>query len=453
MLSRFIGLREFEVHRFRTKDVMTSRQDALYRAICSHPDEDTPRLAFADLIEEEGDSPVDPVAGITAIRAAFIRTQVAIAKVPEYDPLHISTRQLHPDMLTGWGMAHTLPKIPGGYGWDKFEFRRGFPWKVGVLSLEAFVGDGACLFEKAPIQAIALDTRSHPKLSALADWPHLSRMHHLELSLGRLGAEALKRLGHSPHAMNLNELTFEYEGITAEGLEAFVQSPLFPKLKSLSLNSNIIPAALIVDALAAASERGSMSRMALISNGLSHADAAHLFALPLMLGLDYLDLSDNPQLGVAGARALAESGVLQGLRVLKLNSTRPGVPGLRELIQSTELSGMRSLHLSSNRLGPVAARLVAESTAVRGLRVLNLSHNPIQDRGAEALANSEQLSGLLELDLSDTEISEAGALALAESPYLNELLRLDLRSHTNKDPLSGKTRRLLVERFGRRVAC
>ena len=31
---------------------MTSSHDALYRTICSHPDEDVPRLAFADLIEE-----------------------------------------------------------------------------------------------------------------------------------------------------------------------------------------------------------------------------------------------------------------------------------------------------------------------------------------------------------------------------------------------------------------
>lgn len=49
---------------------MTSSHDALYRAICAHPDEDTPRLAFADLIEEDGDGR----------RAAFIRAQVALAR-------------------------------------------------------------------------------------------------------------------------------------------------------------------------------------------------------------------------------------------------------------------------------------------------------------------------------------------------------------------------------------
>src|ERR1043166_4810535 len=126
---------------------MSRSRDALYRAICAEPDEDTPRLAYADLIEEDGET----------ARAHFIRAQVALARVPEYDPLHVSTRQLGPDVLTGHGMAHTLPKVPGGYAWSTFEFRRGFPWKVGLLSLDAFVGDGAAVFDAAPVQALDVD--------------------------------------------------------------------------------------------------------------------------------------------------------------------------------------------------------------------------------------------------------------------------------------------------------
>jgi uncharacterized protein (TIGR02996 family) len=432
---------------------MSSQQDALYRAICAHPDEDTPRLAFADLIEEEGDYPPDAIPGAAALRAEFIRTQIALARVTEYDPLHISTRQLNPDMFTGWSMAHTLPKLPVGCGWNKFEFRRGFPWKADLLSLEAFVGAGASLFDAAPIQALHLEARKRPDLSALADCQHFNRIQRLELSLGQLGADPLKRLGNSPNAANLTDCAFLHDGISAEGLEAFVRSEVFPRLTSLLLHLNIIPPALLVDALAAADERGSMSRLSLTSNFLNRDDAAHLFALPLMHGLEYLDLSDNPQLGVTGVQALAESGILRGLRVLKLQNVRPGVPGIRALVEKTGLSGIRSLDLASNRLGPVAVRLVAESAAARGLRVLNLSSNPIQDSGAEALADAEGLSGLSELDLSDAEITDAGALALAESPYLSELLRLNLTSHAAKQHLSGKTRRLLTERFGRRISC
>ena len=126
---------------------MTSSHDALYRAICAEPDEDTPRLAYADLIEEDGDpvARADQPAGRDR-RAHFIRAQIALARVPEYDPLWVSARQHEPDAATGHLMAHTLPKkgeLPRGYSWHKFEFRRGFPWKAGVLSLAAFVDAGA----------------------------------------------------------------------------------------------------------------------------------------------------------------------------------------------------------------------------------------------------------------------------------------------------------------------
>ncbi|HUR53165.1 MAG TPA: TIGR02996 domain-containing protein, partial [Gemmataceae bacterium] len=150
--------------------------DALYAAICAHPDEDTPRLAFADLLEEEGDSP----------RAAFIRTQVALARVPEYDPLWVKTRHFDFNAISGWGVAHTLPKnLPAGCGWHDFEFRRGFPWKVSVRSLDTFLDGGAAVFDAAPIQALEIDANNRPDLSALGEWPHLARLRRLEFSLGR----------------------------------------------------------------------------------------------------------------------------------------------------------------------------------------------------------------------------------------------------------------------------
>ncbi len=417
---------------------MTCQHNALYRAICAEPDEDTPRLAYADLIEEEGD----------AARAHFIRTQVALACAEEYDAAYIAAKQTNPDAFHGWGMAHTLPKVPGGYGWHKFEFRRGFPWKAGVLSLSAFVGDGAAVFEAAPIQALDVDTRDRPDLTALADWPHLARIRRLEFSLGRFGADAMIRLATSPNTTELKELAFEFDGITAAGLEALAISDLFPRLESLELRSNVIPPALLVDALAAAHRPGTLDRLSLSSNRITRYDAAHLFALPVLHGLRYLDVSDN-RLDVQGVEALAESGALRGLRVLRLNRTYPGVPGVRALADTNGLAGVRSLDLSANRLGPVAIKLVSESGMARGLRVLNLSNNPVGDAGVMALANSRSLSSLLALDLTDADLTDAGAFALAESPYLDSLLRLDLKTHSATGRVFGdEARTALKERFG-----
>ena len=418
---------------------MTSSYDALYRAICTHPDEDTPRLAFADLVEEEGD----------ALRARFIRTQVALARAPAYDPAWVNARQHEPDAPTGWSMAHTLPPVPGGAGWHRFEFRRGFPWKVSVRSLDAFVGGGAAVFDAAPIQALDIEARDSSDLAQLADWPFLARLHKLEFSIGWFGARDIATLTESEHAANLTELGFEFDGITPNGLEVLAGSPLFTRLSGLELRSNAIPPALLVDALGAAREPGALSRLALPYNRIGRADAEHLFGLPLVRELQHLDLSDNP-LGVDGVTALAESGVVRGLRVLNLSGTRPGVPGVKALTEAGGLAGVRLLDLSANRLGPVAVKHLAACAGFRGLRVLNLANNPVGDAGAAALAAARPLAGLIELDLRDADVGYAGAIALAESPHLDGLLRLDLR--TAGRSLGDKARAALIARFGDNVS-
>ncbi|MBL8866504.1 MAG: TIGR02996 domain-containing protein, partial [Planctomycetia bacterium] len=50
-----------------------SDHDALLLAILDNPDDDAPRLVFADYVQESGDED----------RAAFIRDQIELAKTPE----------------------------------------------------------------------------------------------------------------------------------------------------------------------------------------------------------------------------------------------------------------------------------------------------------------------------------------------------------------------------------
>ena len=417
--------------------------DALYQAICTYPDEDTPRLAFADLIEEDGDP----------ARAAFIRTQVDLARVPEYDALWAKCRQFDPGVIRGWAMAHTLPKpLPDGFSWQVHRFRRGFPWLVMALGADAFVERSDALFTTAPIRALNFDDRGRPDLTELADCPNLSRIHRLEFISSRLGPDDLASLAASPHSTGLTELVFESDGITPDGLEILAGSALFSRLEALELERNVIPPALLVDALAAATQPGNLRRLSLPFCDLYPPDAATLFTLPLMEGLDHLDLRDNSHLGVDGVEALVERGVLRGLRVLNLASTYPGVPGVRALTATGGLAGVRWLDLSANRLGPLAARTLAESERTRGLRVLKLENNPIGDKGAAALAESRHLVGLVELDLADCGVGDAGAIALAEAPDLDGLIRLDIRDRSISRPLGDAARHAIVDRFGPRVS-
>jgi uncharacterized protein (TIGR02996 family) len=60
-----------------------SDNDVLLRAILDDPDDDAPRLVYADWLEEHGE----------AERAEFIRVQVERAEAPRYAPPRIELRR------------------------------------------------------------------------------------------------------------------------------------------------------------------------------------------------------------------------------------------------------------------------------------------------------------------------------------------------------------------------
>lgn len=417
--------------------------DALRRAVCARPDDDTPRLVFADLAEDLGEHRL----------AHFVRTQVELAKVPADDPLHAKCRQLEPDVFRGWNLSDHLPKpLPDGFSVSGFQFRRGFAWRVTALSAEAVAARAAALLALAPVQALSFDHLHRPDLAVLAAAPALTRFRRLEFSQCHFNGLHLLPLVESKYAADLDELRFDDGAVTADGLEAMAGSALFGRLTAVGLRNNALPPALLVDALAAAPADAALRRLDLSQADLPAPDAATLFALPLVRNLDHLDLSENP-LGVDGVTALAEArGLLRGLRVLKLSKTLPGVPGVAALAKTSALAGVRWLDLSNNRLGPVAVRTLADGRNARGLRVLDLSGNPVGDKGAVVVAGSRHLAGLVDLDLQDAGVGDAGMMALADSPHLDGLLRLDLRDRLTGRPPGEEARRALLDRFGPRVS-
>ena len=81
-----------------------SDHDALVQAILHAPDDDAPRLVFADWLDENGD----------ADRAEFIRVQCRLARLPFYDPEHPAS----PGGRTSWssdtGRPGASPTWPPG---------------------------------------------------------------------------------------------------------------------------------------------------------------------------------------------------------------------------------------------------------------------------------------------------------------------------------------------------
>src|SRR5437870_2291421 len=122
-----------------------SDRDALLAAIRAQPDEDTPRLIFADWLDENDESQ----------RAAFVRAQIELARTPPWEPFAVRCRRFAPEIASGKQFLADLP--PAGVNlvsWAERPFRRGFGWAIDVRTIGLWAELAEPLFEREPIGSV-----------------------------------------------------------------------------------------------------------------------------------------------------------------------------------------------------------------------------------------------------------------------------------------------------------
>ena len=408
--------------------------EALYRAILDHPDDDTPRLIYADALEDTG----------AADRAAFIRLQVEAARCEEYDPPAIRVRCFRGNAPPGIDWLAELPDLPDGLRWATPPFRRGFPAEIEARDGAAFVAHAESLFALAPVDSLRFDATRVAEADALVACRSLGRITRLEYPEGLSGPFA-RQLLNSPHLTRLTELVVGPRMTVQAAAQALVRSRAFSRLTALSWRDDHRRGGSIVTELSRHPQPPMLKRLDLSGNRITAERVTRLVAAPVFAVVEVLNLSDN-NLGPEGLQALAAARLPQ-LRSLHLGQSRPEEEGTRALVEADFFGNLRSLNLTSNNLGGWAARALAQAPAAAGLRVLDLHDNRLGDTGAVALAASPYLAGLLHLDLAGNDLGDSAAQALVVSPHLGELIALDLGGN----PLSDSARDRLRERFGERV--
>jgi uncharacterized protein (TIGR02996 family) len=393
-----------------------SEQAGLLSAICEQPEDDTPRLVYADWLEDQGDG----------LQAAYIRSQIELARVPEHDALAIRAARAVRDSNLAPDHRPPPPRLPDGVRCG--QYRRGFPWELQVFDVAAFCRKAPRLFEQAPIQVLDIDARHLRDIEPLTGAPWLARVVRLEFSLGRFTESTIARLIDSPFLGRLAELGFDFDGIVRSGLRRLLTSSLTGQLRALNLHSNFFVqyGTPLGEVFRVAAPLPLLESLDLSGNRVSHGSLRPLFERQLTPGLRALDLGGNP-LDVASL--LAAAPALPPLETLRLARTVPGPNGVRAIVSASLAGNLRGLYLGSNRLGPVAVKHLAGADALKGLRVLDLSDNPVSDSGAVALARSPHLSGLLALNLRRAGLGDAAARALLDAPALSRLIHLDLHDN------------------------
>jgi uncharacterized protein (TIGR02996 family) len=413
-----------------------SDESALLAAILAQPEEDTPRLVYADWLDEHGDA-----AG--RARAEFIRLQIELArsgltdrrrKGAEDRCLALS-REHHEAWLAPFRAACADEPIAG-------TFRRGF---IGDISgLTRLPSRFPAIAAVCPVQRVDIEfgwAAHTPSAQAMADCPELARVRRMECRRfpGDFGATALA----SPHLTGLHTLYLQW-GWLEDGVELASRSPVAQSLRHLWV-------------------WGASVGQITPGRGFGTIVEAEWPALTQVR-------FDNLALGEAGVLAVMRAAVARGWQAVHAHDRGLTAAGattalwvaLASDIASVSLAvdcdikeppepvpdGVKSLRLYAfDNAGDEVARWVVANVPPGRFNRLGLRRCHLPLATVRLLAKWDGLAHLTELDLRECQINDAGAEALAESPHLEKVERLLVA----RNGFAKKGKDALKKRFARRV--
>lgn len=411
----------------------------LLAAVAAAPDDDTPRLVYADWCDDHG----------RPDRAEFVRVQCRLAAGSPADDDYPDLLDRQEELVTRLTTFEPLPRPPsdtplqvGGYGYA--EYRRGFPdvlhWSFAgargeVRRLLTALGkhlpatparslrvygmepDDAVELVRSPVVAglrgltlqVAGDDVAHDLddgeeraatrdragtavAGALAASPHLKHLRHLAVALELTDSSVAILAG--ADLPNLTELNLDVSTASPRAMSTLARAKWLPGLRALRLRY------LLTDA---------------------HLEA--LASLPSMPHLHTLDLSDN-LFESAGLRALAASKSFPALAALDLSRSPLGTDGARALGEA-EWS-VRALNLRGCRLTTAGVRALLAGSLLDGVRVIEFGGNDLPAAAVQSLAKSPKLDRVRHLLLAFSKPGKDGFAALGKSPNFRHLTRLDL---------------------------
>ena len=397
-----------------------SDEPALLRAIFATPEEDTPRLAYADWLDEQGGE-------ANAARAEYIRLEIDYAKrFPERR--WSQQKQDARKRAVGLFNHHSREWFPELFGRKNVlrgargrpDMGRGFPYRL-LCDAGKLLDVGERLMQLAPIVEVEFrdigvnDLRrlvrapwvqgfrrlnlsgysNTPDWAALAECPYLTRLDELVPHGGYLEVAGAARVAAADPVPNLRRLSVSFR-VGDDGLAALFGGAAFAGLRKLSLSS-------------AGSDR---------PYGIGGVRA--VCGSPALSGLTAFDLRLRPMPDLT--RTLTGATFWPGLEDLDLLRNGLGDDDLVALLKPR--TPLRRLEFQDNEVTARGAVRLAEHAAFAGLTVLNLSGNPIGDAGLTALVASPHARNLRSLDVSRCHFGPSAVAALAESPHLTNLREL-----------------------------
>jgi uncharacterized protein (TIGR02996 family) len=418
---------------------MTSAH-AFLEAIVENPDDDTTRLVCADWLDDHGDTD----------RAEHIRAQVELSRLADNDPrreaLLKRARALEKTHRREWlrPLYEALDDPQCKQLGKDTTFRRGFLEKLCITPRRrSFLAAANNFLRLQPVQELVLTGNSAGKhadsVEEVAQATCLGGLRFLSLVADSpLTAEALARLGSSPHLPRLRGLCLPLD--SAEILAGLAGTPLAGRLETLWLSLHPVEAPAVVRLLTDAPRFAALRHLWL---RLDDDQMEALVNSPHLPALERLNIPGQIHLGTRGVTSLVRSPLWRRLTDLAL-ATAHGDVAVRPAIQALPQSRLRRLSLAMGGLTTATVTALAGLPSWGQLQELSLAGNHLGDAGIVALASVPHLAQLRRLDIAHCHVGLAGAQALAASPYAANLEKVQAHEYW----MDSQARRVLRKRFG-----
>jgi uncharacterized protein (TIGR02996 family) len=215
-------------------------QAALLAAISAEPDDDAPRLVYADWLQENGDEE----------QARFIRDWIALDWLEEHEDEKRQTIAKRLDGAEVRNGSRWLAEL-GVVGAEPV-YERGMAEGVIYDGFASFRQEAQVLFARVPVRELTIhgfggyESDSPLALLGLARMPELERLRTLRLSNNgyEFPPDAWNQFATSPHLAKLQTLAVQYAGLTDEDVGRFERCETrLDHLEELGFSGNRITAA------------------------------------------------------------------------------------------------------------------------------------------------------------------------------------------------------------------
>jgi uncharacterized protein (TIGR02996 family) len=364
---------------------MTSDDEAFLAAICETPNDDVPRLVYADYLEEH-DQPE---------RAHFIRLQCELAQLndqhPDWDRLVREEKQLRDRFEVAW----SIPKLRGVQ-----HFNRGFI-EVIQTSAEWLLDCPASAFRYVPLRELRLVTMDR-FVDQVSRLELLDRVEILTLNNNSLGSRGrLEQLLQRRPLTRIQRLELRNCLLWPDSISVLANSSQASRLHTLDLSGNPV-GNVGMDYLA-------QSQMRRLHSLIIRGD----------------ELDQRECLNEQSAETLADvSCHLKELRYLDWGDQYINDRGLQMLAASKNFLHLEQLRVPFNEIGTANdSALIAlfRSEHLMRLQELDFSGNGLGEEGAAALLRWPGLKRGALVELRECEVTPEAAELLSKSEYRTQL--------------------------------